>query len=119
MPNLLNPLCGLPSLGPASCVAFMSSVSISVMMGREVGLTCMVLVKPGPGKHEIKGEASVCYFKICNSISFIICLRRSMISNQGLFEIAAVSVQSNSMGVTVEQKGCLNGNAAFAEFISG
>lgn len=42
-----------------------------------------------------------------------------MISNQGLFEIAAVSVQSNSMGVTVEQKGCLNGNAAFAEFISG
>lgn len=71
MPNLVSVLCGLPNLGPASCVAFMSSVSICVMVSGEVGLLCMVLIKPGPEKHEIKGEASACCFKICNSYSFI------------------------------------------------
>lgn len=89
-PNLLSALCGLPNLGPASCVAFVSSVSFCLMVGREVRLVCMALVKPGPEKHEIKGESSVCWFKICNSCSIIICLHRSMVSNQGLFELATV-----------------------------
>lgn len=71
MPNLVSALCGLPNLGPASCVAFMSSVSICVMVSREVGLVCTVLIKPGPEKHEIKGETSVCCLKICNSYSFL------------------------------------------------
>lgn len=71
-------------------MAFVPSVSFCVMVGREVGLVYVVLVKPGPEKHEIKGESSVCYFRICNSYSFMICLHRSMLSNQGLFELAAV-----------------------------
>lgn len=54
MPNLVSALCGLPNLGPASCVAFMSSVSICVMVSREVGLVCTVLIKPGPESMRLK-----------------------------------------------------------------
>lgn len=61
-----------------------------MIAGRKVGLVCIVLVKPGPEKREIKGESSVCCFKICNSYSFIICLHRSVVSNQSLFELATV-----------------------------
>ena len=77
MPNL-TAMCGLPNLGPASCIACVSSVHVRVTVGRGVGFVCMVLVEPGPEEHEIREEASAFCFKICNIYSFIICLHLVM-----------------------------------------
>lgn len=78
----MSVICGLPNLGPASCIACM--------------FVCMVLVKPGPEKHEIREQASAFHFKIRNIYSFYYLftlsyvLLSSLVSNQGLFVLATV-----------------------------
>lgn len=90
MPNLMSVMCGLPNSGPVSCIACLSSVRVLVAVGWGVGFVCMVLLEPGPEKHEIREEASAFCFKIGNICSFIINVLLSSVSNQGLFVLAIV-----------------------------
>lgn len=72
MPNLMSAMCGLPNLGPASCIACTSSVCVHVIVGLDLLVT--VLVEPGPAEREDREKASAFCFKTCDIYSFIICL---------------------------------------------
>lgn len=71
MPNLMSVVCGLPDLGPASCVAYVSSVQVHVIVGRGGGFLWMVLVEPGLEKNEVREKASAFCFKISILLLFV------------------------------------------------